>query len=101
VPNKFHVHANVTGYAPTPIYFTQPFCANCQKIASAEEEGVCSSCLKEASEFAYMFQLKLQDETGTSVEAIVFGEDGARFFHGLPPVNLAQNNISLTAIQAS
>jgi len=36
---------------------------------------------------------------GTSVEAIVFGEDGARFFHGLPPVNLAQNNISLTAIQ--
>ena len=42
-------------------------------------------------DFIYMFSLKLEDQTG-SLESILYKEDGERFFLGIQPSNLYEND---------
>lgn len=72
------------------------------------EKVVCPSCNSEIENFVYMFQLKLEDETG-SLLVIVYKEDAVcvilifmmywqENFLGIPPSNFYINNISESAV---
>jgi len=69
VPNKFHCCARVVGYFPDFSLFTRPYCLKCDRCASFRTLKTmiplsCEFCKEKITNFVYMFQLKLADETG-------------------------------------
>jgi len=84
VPNKFHCCARVVGYFPDFSLFTRPYCLKCDRCASFRTLKTmiplsCEFCKEKITNFVYMFQLKLADETG-SLEAILFQKDAVCTF---------------------
>ena len=47
----------------------------------------------------YKLQLILEDATG-QLPALIYENDGAEFFHGVPAVDLRSNNVSYRIIQS-
>ena len=96
---KFRLKAQVVDHFPADLKdCSKPYCHHCQCFVS--DANVCERCDAPGGtvRWEYMLKLVLKDGSG-SMAALLSLHDARHFFLGLPPTDLATNNISFMAFK--
>jgi len=97
---KFRCRVKISGYSPANFAnFTRPCCPQCSHSVKQLNTKKCTTCNAEFSApvFQYIFQLRLQDETG-HLDAYLFNDDATRFL-GVAPSNLIKSKTNCQQLE--